>query len=313
MSTTASEQKPHSAAYFGEDRDYWWNADFLELIGKRLQLHEAKSVLDVGCGIGHWGHALAPLLSADAHVTGVDREPLWIDRATERARARGLGERFHYEQGDATSLPFADGTFDLVTCQTVLMHLRDPKQGLREMLRVLAPGGTVLAVEPNNFANRAVGSSLMQNLEVEEVLDRLRFDLMVQRGKEALGSGFNSIGDLIPGYLAESGAENIRVYLCDRAVAFVPPYDSPDQQANIARMRDWTARGFIGWEPEEVRAYFLAGGGTEEELARYHELFLRDAALTLEAIDDGSYHAAGGAVSYLVVGQKPKDRAAARR
>ena len=45
----------HSAEYFGDTRDYWWNADFLELMGKRLSLDRARDVLDVGCGVGHWG------------------------------------------------------------------------------------------------------------------------------------------------------------------------------------------------------------------------------------------------------------------
>ena len=121
------EQKPHSAEYFGESRNHWWNEDFLQLIGERLQLHRAKSVLDVGCGVGHWGRALAPVLSEDARVLGVDREPRWVSEAAARAEAVGLGERFRYQQGDATSLPFPDGTFDLVTCQTVLIHLADPR------------------------------------------------------------------------------------------------------------------------------------------------------------------------------------------
>jgi cyclopropane fatty-acyl-phospholipid synthase-like methyltransferase len=43
----------HSAEYFGETRDYWWNLDFLELMGRRLSLDRVQDVLDVGCGIGH--------------------------------------------------------------------------------------------------------------------------------------------------------------------------------------------------------------------------------------------------------------------
>ncbi len=43
----------HSAEYFGETRDHWWNIDYLELIGRRLALERARDVLDVGCGVGH--------------------------------------------------------------------------------------------------------------------------------------------------------------------------------------------------------------------------------------------------------------------
>lgn len=298
--------KPHSAEYFGASRNHWWNEDFLQLIGERLQLHRAKSVLDVGYGVGHWGRALAPVLSEDARVLGVDREPRWISEAAARAEAVGLGERFRYQEGDATSLPFPDGTFDLVTCQTVLIHLADPRLALREMLRVLEPGGMVLVTEPNNFANGAVASNLTERRSVEEVMDLLRFDLMVQRGKQALGLGFNSLGDLVPGHLAEVGAEHIRVYLSDKPQPFVPPYATPAEQANIAQMRDWVARGFVGWDREEVREYFLAGGGREEEFERYHDLRLQNLRDALEAIDSGTYHSAGAAVTYLVAAQKPR-------
>jgi ubiquinone/menaquinone biosynthesis C-methylase UbiE len=51
--------KPHSAEYFGDTRDFWWNSDFLELMGKRLQFGNMKKILDVGCGVGHWGRLLA--------------------------------------------------------------------------------------------------------------------------------------------------------------------------------------------------------------------------------------------------------------
>ena len=111
-------------------------------------------------------------------VLGVDREAEWVDLATARAREAGLADRCRYQRGDATSLPFRDGTFDLVTCQTVLIHLPDPEQGLREMLRVARPGGLVLAVEPSNFANSAVLHSVSDTMPSEEIIDVLRFELV---------------------------------------------------------------------------------------------------------------------------------------
>lgn len=304
MSENEKDRKAHSAEFFGESRDFWWNADFLELMGKRLSLGKAKKVLDVGCGVGHWSLLLEPLLSKESQLTGVDREAAWVKKANEKAQARGLGGRYSFQQGDVTSLPFSDGTFDLVTCQTVLIHLKDPKVGLREMLRVLKPGGTVLAVEPNNFSNRAIGCSLTENLSVDEVMDRLKFGLMIERGKQALGLGFNSVGDLIPGYLAELGAEGIEVYLSDKTTPFIPPYASKEQQVNIQQIRDWTKRRFIGWERDEVRGYFMAGGGEEKEFDRYYDGALLDAEKTLVAMEDGSYHGAGGMITYLISGRK---------
>jgi ubiquinone/menaquinone biosynthesis C-methylase UbiE len=264
MNTNESGKKPHSAEYFGEERDYWWNQDFLELMGSRLCLKEAKSILDVGCGIGHWGQVLTPYFAKDAQLVGIDREQEWIEKASERASRLGLGERYRYQLGDATKIPFEADTFDLVTCQTLLIHLKDPVVGLKEMLRVLKPGGRVLFAEPNNFARLTVASNLSKELPVDQVVERLKFDLIVQRGKEALGLGFNSIGDFVPGYLNELGLRDIAVYLSDKAVPLFPPYVSKEQQASVNLLKDWVARGFVGWDRDELFSYFTAGGGRRE-------------------------------------------------
>src|ERR1700680_2106953 len=87
----------HSAEYFGDTRDHWWNADFLQLMGKRLSLDRVRDVLDVGCGVGHLGQLLAKVLPSSTRVQGVDRDPLWVERAAARASAHGLADRFGYQ------------------------------------------------------------------------------------------------------------------------------------------------------------------------------------------------------------------------
>lgn len=52
----------HSAEHFGDTRDYWWNRDFLQLMAKRWKLGTVRNVLDVGCGVGHWGMLLASVM-----------------------------------------------------------------------------------------------------------------------------------------------------------------------------------------------------------------------------------------------------------
>src|SRR5688572_11607606 len=112
MGNEVKGEAGHSAEYFGDTRDHWWNADFLQLMARRWQLETVREVLDVGAGVGHWGLLLASVLPDDVRVTGVEREPRWVEVATSRARARGLAERFSYRVGDATQLPFPDDTFD---------------------------------------------------------------------------------------------------------------------------------------------------------------------------------------------------------
>ena len=81
---------PHSAEYFGEQRDFWWNLDFLQLMARRWLLPEAPRMLDVGCGIGHWGRLMLSLVSDRATLVGLDREAKWVAEAAARAAKRGL-------------------------------------------------------------------------------------------------------------------------------------------------------------------------------------------------------------------------------
>jgi SAM-dependent methyltransferase len=300
----------HSAEYFGDTRDFWWNLDFLELMGKRLSLDRVRDVLDVGCGVGHWGQLLANILPSGTRVHGVDRDPVWVEKAAARAAARGLGNRFSYQVSAAEKLPFADASFDLVTCQTVLIHLPDPGAAIGEMVRLARPGGLILAAEPNNVASALVFDSLNFRDRVEEIMARVRLQLICERGKAALGEGNNSIGDLVPGLFAERGLVNICVYLNDKAQVFVPPYESAEQRAVLEERADRQPRDFWIWSREDTRRYFLAGGGPDDEFDALWSGAIGRGDTFDEAIADRTYASAGGGIGYVVAGRKPEFRAA---
>ncbi len=100
-------------------------------------------VLELGCGGGinldHYDRARVTALA------GVDPSPQLLDTARGKAKARGFDADFR--AGFAESLPFADGSFDTVLTTFTLCSVRDPAAVLREMRRVLAPGGTILFLE----------------------------------------------------------------------------------------------------------------------------------------------------------------------
>jgi SAM-dependent methyltransferase len=102
---------------------------------------EARDVLEVGCGIG-----VGPANLARTHtcrVTGVDRSAEMIEWSRRRAREHGVEDRVDLRVADATALPFADGSFDVAFAESVLAFVDDPGQALREMVRVVRPGGHV--------------------------------------------------------------------------------------------------------------------------------------------------------------------------
>jgi ubiquinone/menaquinone biosynthesis C-methylase UbiE len=98
----------------------------------------ADRVLDVACGTGVVSITAARL---GAHATGLDLTPELLQRARENARISGVAVEFH--EGDAESLPFADGSFDVVLSQFGHMFAPRPEVAIAEMLRVLKPGGTI--------------------------------------------------------------------------------------------------------------------------------------------------------------------------
>ena len=299
--------EPHSAEQFGPQRDFWWNPDFLDLMATRWRLREASSLADIGCGLCHWSRLLYPYLRAPARFAGVDREERWAAEA-----ARSFGHAFPQVppnlltvvQGDATAIPLPNDSFDVVTCQTLLMHLPQPDDALREMLRILRPGGLLVCVEPNNLWNYLAFTSLTAEEPMEVLMRRFEFWLRYHRGKAAAGQGDHCIGDLLPGAFAQAALTDIAVHLSDRAAALFPPYDSAAQQALLQQARQWKDSATGPWDRAELRRHVLGGGGTDNlfdlTFGELIEAFNREQ----QGIANGTFHAAFGGITYLVSGRK---------
>ena len=110
-------------------------------------------VLDLGTGVGAMAGALA------RRHPGIE---LWgLDlRAAQLAQAQALHPVAMYVQGDAKRMPFRDGTFDRVHASWVLEHIRQPERVLREVRRILAPGGQCFFLEVDNATLRLVPPSV---------------------------------------------------------------------------------------------------------------------------------------------------------
>ena len=119
-----------------------------------LALGPGERVLEVGCGTGVFLPALARAVAPDGTVVGVDHAERFLTEARRRVEAAGVGERVALEVADALRLPFPDASFDAAHCERVLMHLDDPDAALREVRRVVRPGGRVVVAEPDSAGVR---------------------------------------------------------------------------------------------------------------------------------------------------------------
>jgi ubiquinone/menaquinone biosynthesis C-methylase UbiE len=108
-------------------------------------VREGESILDVGCGVGHEVLRLAQRVGPHGRVVGIDRNLPMIAEA--QRRAAGHAGQVAFTVGDAQRLDYPDDQFDLCRTERVLRYLERPEEALREMVRVVRPGGFVLAFD----------------------------------------------------------------------------------------------------------------------------------------------------------------------
>jgi SAM-dependent methyltransferase len=126
-----------------------------------------RRVLDAGCGTGFGTEILARSGARRADAFDVSLE------AVEHARGR-VGELADIVVGDLNRIPFADGSFDLVTCFEAIEHVDDPYRALDELQRVLAAGGVLLVSTPNRGVYAEGNPHHLHELSSEEFEEALR-------------------------------------------------------------------------------------------------------------------------------------------
>ena len=133
----------------------WWRRGrrWREGLLDQLDLRPGQRVLDVGSGTGQLAFALADRVAPGGSADGVDAGTEMVSRAERANRRRRRPVTFTTAR--AQQLPFPDGTFDAVTCTLALHHVArdDRAAAVREMHRVLRPGGRVLVAEFDGAAD----------------------------------------------------------------------------------------------------------------------------------------------------------------
>jgi demethylmenaquinone methyltransferase/2-methoxy-6-polyprenyl-1,4-benzoquinol methylase len=166
------------------------------------------SALDVACGSGKLTARLAKITGPQGRVVGLDFSPEML------AIARRDHPGIEFLEGDALNLPFEDATFDASTIAFGLRNLADPVKGLREMLRVVKPGGRAVVLEFVKPPKGPVGSA---------------YRLYLRTVLPAVGG-------------ALSGAPSAYRYLSDT----VDSYRTPEELLEMARTAGWRSTSHKG-------------------------------------------------------------------
>ncbi|PTY05802.1 bifunctional demethylmenaquinone methyltransferase/2-methoxy-6-polyprenyl-1,4-benzoquinol methylase UbiE [Opitutaceae bacterium EW11] len=123
--------------------DVWWRK---RLVGA-VKATTPHAVLDLATGSGDVAFALGRSLSEDTEILGMDFCQPMLDEAELKKKEMGGFRNIAFRQGDGMALPIEDDTFDAVTISFGLRNMADRIQSLREMSRVLRPGGRVFVLE----------------------------------------------------------------------------------------------------------------------------------------------------------------------
>ena len=109
-----------------------------------LDIQPGDNILDMGCGEGFYSMVLDNLYNCK--ITAVDFDPEILALAHKWLDGRS---NVTLEQGDITKLRFPDSSFDKIVCTEVLEHIDDDKTAIKELYRVLKPGGVIAITVPN--------------------------------------------------------------------------------------------------------------------------------------------------------------------
>ncbi len=164
-----------------------------------LSLQPVDHVLDAGCGSGQITRTVAAALP-QGQVTGVDREPRFIDYARRRAKSDGTSN-IAFVEGNLLALPFENASFDVVWSKHVLQWMAEPAAALKEFARVTRPGGRVVVSNFDGFLLQHFPEDAEVQANTQKWFDAARAEM-----------GFdNMMGRKLPRMFLDAGLTELRV------------------------------------------------------------------------------------------------------
>jgi SAM-dependent methyltransferase len=206
-------------------------ARLLDTYLAQLPLSSSTAILEVGCGTGAVLRSIARRDDFTGQAIGVDQCRQFVDAANALARAEGVEARLAFEIGDAHGLDLRAGQFDIVIAHTLISHVTEPLAVLREMARLVRPGGTVVvfdgdyasltyAFPDHGFGHRmdvALASATFNNPRIMRDLPRLLPELaplltVTRQGQAWVATVAGIDARAMPCWLVDRGPSERAIY-----------------------------------------------------------------------------------------------------
>jgi ubiquinone/menaquinone biosynthesis C-methylase UbiE len=291
-----------------EQRKYLWYPEAIEKYASWLGLKPGMTAIDVGCGLGYLGYTYWPYFGKGGRYIGVDKSEKLLKDAEKGAKVWARGGKAEFKMGDAYKLPFEGGFGDWVMCQTLLMHLEKPKEALKEMIRVLKPGGLFMCKEPDNLS-AGLSRQFFSAYEFshDDFILQAKINLTLHEGRKKLGRGDQSIGNKIPHMLSELGMRGIDIRMNERVHFLEPPYESEEQKQLLKILiKQHTNEKDKKYWIEQGREEFKAGGGNLADYDRWIEIMDKFLAAARKQYKDGTFACCTGSYFYIIKARKPR-------
>lgn len=189
-----------------------------------FRLEEGARILEIGCGTGALCRALKRWYPP-AEVVGLDRDDAFIDYARER----NTGET--YRKGDATALPFADGSFDVTISNTVSEHV-EPSGFFGEQRRVLRDGGVCLLLSARRGIQHPAACVREESAFETEIWERVDADF--RRAAKENGVGAYALNEMeLPAAMEKYGFRDVETHYL--AINLTPddPFYAPEEACDM--------------------------------------------------------------------------------
>lgn len=206
--------------YLKKSVSLYYNDDYIKfLVDTVWKIDKSVHIVDFGCGFGHLGLRLLPLLPEGSKYTGIDAGTKLIDYAQKLFE--GLPYTTEFIVGDFHTIPL-EKQYDIAVCHGVLLHMVNPMNTLEKMISCVKRNGKIIVFEPHWISNNA--SFYFDGIEQSRAIPLGLLQELFERDVKRTGKDGN-IGLKLPLYFNRLGLRDVQCRVSDKVNVLDPSVD----------------------------------------------------------------------------------------